>query len=513
MSQSLLQALQNPALYPHPVTSFSVVETHISWVLLTGPYAYKIKKPLDFGFLNFTTLAARKHFCEEELRLNRRTTDQIYLDVLPITGTEQEPVLGGSGKPFEYAIKMRQFPQQALLNELLAQGKLATGHIDALAKLIAQFHQKAPRVAKEHPLAQASAIVAPILENFQHARPLLRDDKDLQQLARIEQWTLATIEHLGLLLEHRGAQGAIRECHGDLHLGNVALIDGQPTPFDCIEFNEPFRLIDIGMDIAFMIVDLEEHGLDSMARRMTSLWLEGTGDYEGLALLPLYKSHRAMVRAKVALFRLGQTEDTAQRQAIVREYRHYADLADSYSASPLRFLAITHGVSGTGKSSVALALVEALGGVRIRSDVERKRLLPDADSATLYAADASTATYQRLHQLAEQALEGGSAVVLDATYLQKAQREAAQALAERLSAPLLIIQCEAPLPLIEQWLEERQQQGEDPSDATLEVVKAQLSSREPLDDAEAAHSFAIDTSRTEGFKELVSQVKAALSRG
>lgn len=510
MSQSLLKALQNPRLYPHPVESFQVVETHISWVLLTGPYAYKIKKPLDFGFLNFTSLALRKHFCEEELRLNRRTTDQLYLEVLPITGTSEAPILGGPGEPFEYCLKMRQFPQNNLLSEVQARGELSVQHIDALARLIAGFHNKAPRVAKEHPLSQADAIVAPILQNFEHARPLLTDPEDLRQLQRLQEWTECTIERLGPVLATRGARGAVRECHGDLHLGNVALIDGVPTPFDCIEFNEPFRLIDIGMDIAFLIMDLEDRGLYAFARRLTSLWLEGSGDYEGLPLLPLYKSHRAMVRAKIALFRLAQEPDRSKHQVILQEYRHYADLADSYAAIPYHFLAITHGVSAVGKSSVALGLVEALGGIRVRSDVERKRLFANADEGALYAPAVTTATYRRLHQLADQALEAGVSVVLDATYLKKEQRQQAEEVAERHAAPFLIIDCQAPDTVIARWLKQRQQDAKDPSDATLQVVRAQQEGQEALDEEERLHTWPIDTPAPHSLEALIAGIRKGM---
>lgn len=517
VSQALIAALQDPSLYPHPVEGFRVIETHISWVILTGPYAYKMKKPVDFGFLDFTDLAARRHFCEEELRLNQRMAPQIYLEVLPLTGSPQAPVLGAAGEPFEYLLKMREFPQSQLLAEVQARGELTDAHIDALAQQIATFHLATPQVEAGHPLNSAEAIVAPMRQNFEQIRPLLGEPADLQQLDALEEWTETSIRRLQPLLEQRCQQGFIRECHGDLHLGNATLLDGQVVLFDCIEFNEPFRLIDIASDAAFLAMDLEDRGLKSQARRFINGWLERTGDYASLELLNLYKAYRALVRAKVSLFRLHQEQDAVQRKVILRQYRSYADLAESYSAIPSRFLAITHGVSAVGKSHVALRLVEALGAVRLRSDVERKRLLgqqPEYASGQvgqgIYSAQAGEATYARLHQLARSALDAGFSAVIDATYLKHEQRQAAWQVAESCGVPFLILDCAAPEAVVEQWLAERQAAGGDPSDATLEVIHAQQASREPLTDSEQLLSRRIDTPDAASMDQLVAAIRQRL---
>ncbi len=400
MSQTLIAALQNPALYPHPVERFEVIETHISWVLLTGPYAYKIKKPMDFGFLDFTSLDKRRFYCNEELRLNQRLTDDLYLEVLPITGSEEAPRIGGDGEAIEYLLKMRQFPQDNLLAAIQGRGELSNQHIDELAEQIAHFHQNTPKVPLEHPLGTAESCMAPVRQNFEQVRPLLKDKADLQQLDALEAWAESSFERLLPVLQERKAKGFIRECHGDIHLGNAALIDGRVVLFDCIEFNEPFRFTDVCADFAFLAMDLEDRGLKCHARRFVSLYLEHTGDYQALELLNFYKAYRAMVRAKVALFSLGYQTDAVQRAATLRQYRNYANLAESYSAIPSRFLAVTHGVSAVGKSQVAMRLVEALGAVRLRSDVERKRLFgeqPEHDrgqfAAGIYSSQASEATY------------------------------------------------------------------------------------------------------------------------
>lgn len=517
MSQALIAALQNPALYPHPVEQFQVIETHISWVVLTGPFAYKIKKPMNFGFLDFTDLSSREHFCNEELRLNQRLTQGLYLEVLSINGSADAPQFGGSGPTIEYALKMRQFPQSQLLSDVQARGELSEAHIDALAKQIADFHGATPTVAASHPLCTPEAIAAPMRQNFEQIRPMLSDAADLQQLDALEAWVEASYTRLEPLLAQRASNGLIRECHGDIHLGNATLLDGQVVLFDCIEFNEPFRLIDIALDAAFLAMDLEDRGLKAHAWRFINAWLEHTGDYQALELLNLYKAHRALVRAKVALFSLAHQTDAVQKAVTLRQYRNYANLAESYSAIPSSFLAITNGVSAVGKSHVAMRLVEALGAIRLRSDVERKRLFGEQKetdlgklSAGIYSRDASTATYQHLHQLAEAVLRAGFPVVIDATYLKRAQRDAASQVAESCGVPFLVLECNAPDAIIASWLEQRQAADSDPSDATMEVVRAQQASREPLSEDELLHSKRVDTHESASLDSLIARIRQRL---
>ena len=517
MSQALIAALQNPALFAHPVKEFQVIETHISWVLLTGEYAYKIKKPMNFGFLDFTELSGRAHFCAEELRLNQRLTDDLYLEVLPITGSVEAPQLGGDGAPIEYALKMRQFPQNQMLSTLQANGELTAAHIDQMARQIAQFHLAAPKVAVEHPLGTPDSVMAPVEQNFEQIRPFLSDKADLVQLDALQAWARSSFDRLHGLFETRKAEGFIRECHGDIHLGNATMIDGKVVIFDCIEFNEPFRLTDVYADTAFLAMDLEDRGLKSLARRFISQYLEITGDYAGLELLNFYKAYRALVRAKVALFSMPADADGVQRATTLRQYRNYANLAESYSAIPSRLLAITHGVSAVGKSHVAMRMVEALGAIRLRSDVERKRLFGEqAEQAAgqlqqgIYADDASQKTYQHLHQLAGTILRAGFPVVIDATYLKQAQRQAAADVASETGVPFLILDCNAPDAVIASWLAQRQADQNDPSDATLEVVAAQQASRDPLTGEELLKAKRVETNESGSLDELVKQIRQRL---
>jgi aminoglycoside phosphotransferase family enzyme/predicted kinase len=508
VSQTLIAALQNPALFPHPVEQFQVIETHISWVLLTGPFVYKIKKPMNFGFLDFTTLSSREHFCQEELKLNQRLTENLYLEVLPITGSAEAPQLGGEGEAIEYALKMRQFPQDGLLSTLQAKGELTTAHIDDMARQIAEFHEKAPRVLSENELGSPESVMAPVTQNFEQILPFLSEKADLIQLQALEAWAKASYERLKPLLTQRKAGGFIRECHGDIHLGNITLIDGKVVIFDCIEFNEPFRMTDVYADIGFLAMDLEDRGLKSLSRRLISQYLEHTGDYAGLELLNFYKAYRALVRAKVSLFSLSPDADHVQRATTLRQYRNYANLAESYSAIPSNFLAITHGVSAVGKSHVAMRLVEALGAVRLRSDVERKRLF--AESNDLYAADVSAATYQRLNELAAVVLHAGFPVVVDATYLKHEQRLATAKVAEATGAPFLVLDCAAPKAVIEGRLAQRQAQNQDPSDATMEVIEAQLATRETLTPDETLRSRHVETNLSGDLDKLVTDIRKYL---
>jgi aminoglycoside phosphotransferase family enzyme/predicted kinase len=511
VSQSLIAALQNPALFPHAVEGFELIETHISWVLLTGTYVYKFKKPVNFGFLDFTTLAAREHFCQEELRLNQRLTDDLYLEVIPVTGTAEAPQLGGDGDVIEYAIKMRQFPQSGLLSTLQANGELTTDQIDEIARQIAHFHLSAPKVPAENELGSPDSVMAPVLQNFEQIRPLISEKADLLQLDALQAWAESSFERLKPLLSQRKADGFIRECHGDIHLGNITLIEGKVVIFDCIEFNEPFRMTDVYADIAFLAMDLEDRGLKSLSRRLISQYLELTGDYQGLELLSFYKAYRALVRAKVALFSLPADADPVQRGATLRQYRNYANLAESYSAIPSRFLVITHGVSAVGKSHVAMRLVESLGAIRLRSDVERKRLFSEQGADTgLYADDASTATYARLHELADGILRAGFPVVIDATYLKREQRSAAAKVAEATGVPFLILDCQAPHAVIAGWLAQRQAQNIDPSDATLEVIEAQQANREALDAEEVLRSKPVETNKSSDLDSLIENIRQRL---
>lgn len=496
---NLVRALQNPELYDHPVSGFRVIETHISQVILTGDYAYKIKKPMDFGFLNFSTLERRKHFCEEELRLNRRLAEKLYLEVLPITGTPESPVLGGNGEAFEYAIRMRQFDQNQLFDRLQENGDLAPELLTSLARQVAAFHQQLPPVAEDKPLGTPEAVFAAMQENFDQIRPLISDTDLLAQLDNLQAWTESTFERHRDLIAKRRANGLVRECHGDLHLANITRFEGQVTVFDCIEFNEPFRWIDVINDLAFLLMDLEFRGENALANLVLNTYLEYRDDFEALPLLPLYKAYRAMVRAKIALFTMGNPElSDSEKEALMQRYRAYAQLAEDYGSIPNHYLLATTGLSASGKTCVSAAMAGELGLIRLRSDVERKRLhgLAPLDSSrsptggNLYTEEANEKTYQRLADLAGQVLAAGFPVIVDAASLKQKERALLASVAEAQGLPFTLIHCEAPEALRREWIRKRQ---DDASEATEELLDAQQSWFEPLTAEEKTHTVHLHT--------------------
>lgn len=498
-NDTLMQALQDPALYDHPVRDFQVLETHISWVILTGDYAYKIKKPMDFGFLDFSTLERRRHFCEEELRLNRRLAPNLYLEVLPITGSPEDPRIGGEGEAFEYAIRMRQFSQDELFDARQEKGQLTPELLASLARQTARFHDTLPPVAAGKPLGTPEAVFAAMRENFEQIRPLLSDDTLLGQLANLEQWTATTFERHRELISQRRANGFVRECHGDLHLANITVFEGEVTVFDCIEFNEPFRWIDVINDLAFLLMDLESRREPQLANLVLNTYLEYRGDFEALALLPLYKAYRAMVRAKIALFTLGNPAlGEAEKAGLMQRYRDYTQLAESYSNIPNRYLLATTGLSASGKSSVSSSLARELGLIRIRSDVERKRLhgLGPLDQSksppggNLYTPEATAQTYDRLASLSSELLSAGIPVIVDAACLKERERNLFADVAENQGVPFALLHCEAPEALRREWIRKR---SGDASEATEELLEAQSTWFEPLTAEEKTHTIHLHT--------------------
>lgn len=513
MSQTLIKALQNPALFDHPVESFKLIETHISWVILTGSYAYKIKKPFDFEFLDFSTLAKRKHFCHEEVRLNRRHAPNLYLDVIPIYGSETSPDLKGSGEPIEYAIKMLQFPQEALLSNLLQQGELSLKHIDEIAKTMADFHNGIAVAEADTRFGTPEQVMKPVTQNFEQILPFLEEGDDINQLKHIEAWAKDSFEILKPQFVSRKAQGKIRECHGDLHLGNIVLIDDRVTLFDCIEFNEEFRWFDVMGEVAFFTMDLEDKGLTDYSQHFLNQYLEHTGDFDGLKVINFYKSYFALVRAKVTLLQLHSPDiSNEQRAAIYKTYRSYTELATQYMAIPNPYLLLMHGFSGTGKTTVSNQLVDRLGAIRLRSDVERKRLFSsqttgDADiNQGIYSHAASDQTFDHLTRTAEIILDSGHAVILDATFLHKAYRDLFHRLAEEKGVPLRIISCELSDERIRNRIQRRQTEGADASDADIAVYESQLQSADPLSESELTHTSKLNTESREQIENFIESI-------
>jgi len=495
----LIQAMLSPRWYDHQVEKCELIETHISWVILTGPYAYKIKKPVNLGFLNFSSLEQRRFYCEEELRLNRRLAPGIYLEVVPITGTRQAPVLGGEGKAVEYAVKMRQFPQAAQLDRMLAQGAIESHMLDAFAHFIADFHRSAAVASAADDYGLPANVWQPMAENFVQIRERISGSGQLAKIAALENWSRASFDALEPVLAQRKSQGYIRECHGDMHLRNLAWIDGGPMAFDGIEFNPNLRWIDVISDVAFLVMDLQDRGQSALAQRFLNGYLEQTGDYAGLKVLPLYLAYRAMVRAKVSAIRLDQAHlNEAERAGAEAEFAQYLALAQTYTCPGRPGLIITRGFSGSGKTSLSQLLLECLPAIRIRSDVERKRLFGmdalesgrAAPAEGIYSAEATRLTYERLRELAATVLDAGCTVIVDATFLLREQRAPFEQLAQQMDVAYALLEFTAGMQTLRQRIMQRKG---DASDADLLVLEHQLARHEPLAAEEQARCVKIDT--------------------
>ncbi|MFM7634074.1 MAG: AAA family ATPase [Cyanobacteriota bacterium] len=487
----LVASLLRPAAYPHPVERVELVETHISWVFLTGPFAYKLKKPVDLGFLDFSTPERRELFCHEELRLNHRLSAELYCEVVPLHGPPERASFWGQGPVIDHAVRMRQFPQSALLAAVLQRGELADGVIERFADDLARFQAEAAVAPAPGPHGSAEAVREPVLATIAalDGSPLLASQSGSpERLRRLQRWADAEWRRLRPRFAERLAAGRVRECHGDLHLGNLLLREGRIVAFDCLEFSDTLRWIDVINEMAFLVMDLQEHGQGRLGQRLLNRWLEQSGDWDGLDLWRWYACYRALVRAKVAALR----DDSALHA--------YLALAEGLITPPPPLLAITTGVSGLGKSRHALAIAERLGWIRLRSDVVRKRLFglwgipPQATcSGDPYRIEVSDDLMgRRLPALAEQLIGAGFAVVVDATFLRRLDRQRMAALAERLGVPFLILQPRASEAEARERIRRRLGHGRDPSDATEAVLERQLAMAEPLDATESACCLAIE---------------------
>lgn len=474
----------------------SLVETHISWVLLTERLAYKLKKPVRLSFVDFSTLAARKHFCDEELRLNRRLAPALYLDVVAVRGSPDAPRLDGGGEPIEYAVRMRRFPEDCLLRNLLLAGKLQAPQLSRFADRLAAFH--------------AQAEVAPLFSEFgapeQVVRPMrealagLAAECGAERLQSLLAWIAERSESLRTAWLERQRQRAVRECHGDLHLANVVLVEDQLTAFDCIEFDPALRWIDVMNDVAFLTMDLKAHGRPDLAYRFLDAYLQQGGDYAGLAVLRAYEVYRALVRARVGVLR-AQVSDGPQPSG--PDYLGCAEALAAPNAAPAPRLLITHGLSGSGKSTVAGELLALAGAVRIRSDVERKRLFGLAplqrsaeQSVDIYTPEATRRTFDRLAACARTALQSGYPVIVDAAFLRRDERMAFRALAAELRVPCSILHCQAADAQLRRRVAARGAGHSDASEADLAVLERQLASHQPLDGDERAITLEVDTEAT-----------------
>lgn len=506
--QRLLAALDRPACYPHPVDTVVRIDTHISVLLLAGDYAYKIKKAVTPEFVDYRTLARRRQFCEAEIGLNRRFAPDLYLRCVAIGGTPDAPVFDHE-PAIEYAVKMRRFPAQARGDARARAGDLDGRAIDGLAATIADYHQHAPAALPSRDYGDPCAVSAVITGNLDELAQSV-EDHELPALARLWAWLDRRLASAQPLLAERRDQGFVRDCHGDMHLANLLYRDGHWEAFDGIEFAARLRWIDVADDLAFTAMDLHAHGLSGLGHRLLNRYLEITGDYAALAVMRIYLVHRALVRSKVGRLagpsRPGGPEDRPD----------YFDAAQQWSPeSPV--LVITHGVSGAGKSRAAAYAAARFGYIRIRSDIERKRLggiAPDIHAADhpdhgLYTAAATATTYARLLTLAEAALRGGWPVILDATFLAREWRDGARQLATRLGCQFRILALQVAPQTARERI--RTRGAADVSDADESILAHQLAHYPPLAEAESNHvctSSGADAELQAFFSELRATARA-----
>jgi aminoglycoside phosphotransferase family enzyme/predicted kinase len=454
-----------------------LLETHISWVLLGEDTAWKIKKPLRLPFVDYGTLERRRHFCEEELRLNRRLAPSLYLGVARITGSPAAPTLDGPGEALEYAVRMRRFADGALFGEQLAAATLRAEDVDRLAWLVAGLQQRSPPADPAAGFALPQQRLQVALAALGGAAAVATEPEQ----SRLRQWLQASAAELAPLWAQRREGGAVREGHGDLHLDNVVSLDDGVEAFDCIEFDPALRWIDVLDEIAFPVMDFSARGRDDFAFRLLTLWLDLTGEHGALPALRFAVVYRALVRLHVE--HLRHPDDPAPA-------RRYLQAALAWTERAPPQLAITHGLPASGKTVASQQWLQQHGAIRLRSDVERKRLFGLAmlersseRGLDLYGAQATERTYQRLFTLARAILQAGYPVILDAAFLRHDERQAALARARELGVPFTIVHCEAPPEMLRQRLLARRG---DASEADLAVLQHLQAAAEPLTDEERA---------------------------
>lgn len=470
-TRALDAAMRRARTYPHPAGRIRRIETHISVVYLAGRFAYKIKKPVDLGFLHLTSLAARRRACEDECRLNRRLAPGVYLGVASIVQRGRCYQIGKARHVFEYAVTMRRFDEGRVLATLLESGALDARIIERTAERVACFHRAARRVPPDRRFG-SGALVAEQLHTV------------LNELARempgapgsdLIAWCDASLRNLSAHFDARRLQGFVRECHGDLHLQNIVLKGTRPVIFDCIEFHAALRWIDVVSDLAFLVMDLQSHDCDALATRALNAWLAETGDYAGLSALRLFTVYRALVRALVEM--LKQHPVDAAR---------YLRVATRTACEPSPCLLLCHGFSGSGKSLASESLAPLIGAVRMASDIERKRTrpfcAPDTGklAAGAYTPAAIGMQYERLLDSARNVLESGLTVIVDATFLKYAHRERFIRLASELNVPALILEFQAPDAIVQARVEARSRRTDQPSDADASVLFVQRRHADPL---------------------------------
>lgn len=516
----ILARLLRPEAYPHPVGAVELVTTHISWVLLAGDYAYKIKRPVRYPFIDLTSLERRRFLCEEELRLNRRFAPELYIDLCKIIGRDGAARIEVSDRTrtdsrssgetiFDYAVRMRRFSRTDELDRLLDAHRVEPHELDMFGRELAQMHARLPAAPASSSWGRPDEVKAQLRRNLLEcadAGAVFGSSQELLTLRHLLQARLAASESW---MAARRSNGRIRECHGDLHSRNIVRVRGRLIAFDCLEYEPALRWIDTADEIAFLTSDLTARGRPLQAHAFRGGYLAESGDYHACRVLGLYEAHRALVRAKVAALSAAQGREEGVRDslgaqdALRQEYSRLVAFAAGVLAPKMPCLLLMSGLSGSGKTWLARQLAERLSAVHIRSDVERKRraglreLAPSHSrlGEGLYSSEVSDTVYDDLARAAEDVLNGGICAVVDAAFLKRAQRARFAELAARRGAPLHLILCEAPEAVLRARITERSWARRDSSEADLDVLEWQSARVEPLTADEGIDVIRVDTVR------------------
>lgn len=513
----LINELLRADAFEHPATRIELRETHLSWIVLTGPFAYKIKKPVQFDFIDASTLAQRRGLCMEELRLNRRIAPELYIDVVPITRKNGHAIVGGDGPAVEYAVRMHQFPTAEELPALLAHNAVTLEEITTLAEVLGRFHRDADIAPVRSTAERTERLFSTVIGNLAQLLAHLDTPEPTPRLCALIDWTHENAQVLEPMFAMREQLGFVRECHGDLHTANIVRWHGRLVPFDCIEFDPDLRWIDVIADLSFLVMDLITHNRRDLAFALLSRYLEIAGDYHGVRLLPFCAVYRALVRAKVDALTAEQVPSRASefRERLQRRVRAAMDWMKP--SEPV--LVLMHGASGSGKSWMSARLVAELHAVRIRSDLERKRLAGIAASESaaapagqgIYSPGFSHRTYGRLLDCAEHCLSAGLNVIVDAAFLDARDRGLFRQLAHRSGVPYFIVSCQADPSTLAARVLKRHAQRRDASDADLSVLDTQLREKAPFETIEQDCVVAVDTEETDAVRRVSDTIKQRIA--
>jgi len=501
--EELMAALTKSEAYHHRPSRVEWLQTHISWIFLADDLVYKVKKPVDFGFLDFSTLANRKHFCEEEVRLNRRLCPDIYLGVEPIIRDQTgRVVFGGDGPPLEFAVKMRRLPEEGMMLRRLARNEVDEKEIDRIAGLLVPFYRCAETGGRVNHFGRPELIEHNIHENFDQTADYVGLALSRGRYDSIREYCAGFLKDRTGLLSRRVDTGFIRDCHGDLHMANICLGE-RVWIFDCIEFNERFRFSDVASDISFLAMDLDFYRRADLSDRLIEVYVRMSGDRELTDLLDFYKCYRSYVRGKIHCFTAHETGLSAlEKSAALKKARCHFTLAYQYAGGQPRLrILVFMGLMGTGKSYWAGQAGRCLGAEVVGTDRVRKQLAgqdPEtrhyvAFGQGLYSPEMSGRVYQEMLDRAEEQVRAGLDVVLDGAYLKEAERRRIVSLAVRCGAEVTFVHVRAAERVVRARLANREARGHSVSDGRLEISDQQARLFEAFGDLSPAKVIRLDT--------------------